>query len=169
MSFVYYILKNISQAVQSLYFRKVFIVGIENVPKDGPVIICGNHANQFIDPIMIGSCVDRHLSFTMASSSFNKPIIGSLAKLAHAIPVKRPEDSKVKGKGKIKISGNQINGINTNFYEDSKMIGDGFSILIDSKIIQIKSIINEITLEIVDKQENLNFANKELEFYVSSS
>jgi hypothetical protein len=45
----------------------------------------------------------RVLSFLMAAVSFNKRVIGDAAKVLNAIPVMRPEDYKVKGKGKVKF------------------------------------------------------------------
>jgi len=39
----------------------------------------------------------------MAAVSFNKRVIGDAAKVLNAIPVMRPEDYKVKGKGKAKF------------------------------------------------------------------
>jgi len=65
------------------------------------VIFCGNHSNQFIDPMMIMSHTNRQLSFTIAASSLSKPIIGQIAKILKSIPVSRPEDHKIKGKGQI--------------------------------------------------------------------
>jgi glycerol-3-phosphate O-acyltransferase/dihydroxyacetone phosphate acyltransferase len=32
-----------------LFFRDVTVIGEENVPKTGPVIVYGNHNNQFVD------------------------------------------------------------------------------------------------------------------------
>jgi hypothetical protein len=32
-----------------LFFRDVAVIGEENVPKNGPVILYGNHNNQFVD------------------------------------------------------------------------------------------------------------------------
>ena len=67
------------------------------------MIICGNHANQFVDPMMIMSNVNRKISFTMAASSYSKPLIGQIAKLLKVIPVHRPEDHKKKSIGKIRF------------------------------------------------------------------
>lgn len=67
------------------------------------MIICGNHANQFIDPMMIMANTNREISFTMAASSYSKPVVGQLAKALKVIPVHRPEDHKKQGTGKIRF------------------------------------------------------------------
>ena len=35
-----------------VFFRKVHIVGFENVPKTGGLIVCGTHNNQFVDALV---------------------------------------------------------------------------------------------------------------------
>ena len=104
MALIYYIVKSISQTSIKVYFKTIYVIGQENIPKEGPLIICGNHSNQFIDPMMILNYCDREISFTMAASSFNKPFVGSIAKLLNVIPVNRPEDYKIKSKSKLKIT-----------------------------------------------------------------
>lgn len=44
------------------------------------------------------------LGFLIAEKSYNHPIIGTFAKLAGAVPVKRPQDSAKKMTGKITIN-----------------------------------------------------------------
>lgn len=36
----------------NVFFKKIKVIGTENIPHDETVIFCGNHANQFIDPIV---------------------------------------------------------------------------------------------------------------------
>lgn len=111
MGFIYYVVKSISQTTTKVYFKTTYVIGQENIPEDGPLIICGNHSNQFIDPMMIMNYCNREISFTMAASSYNKKIIGSIAKLLNVIPVNRPEDYKIKGKGKLRINKENMNSI----------------------------------------------------------
>lgn len=168
MSSAYFVLKKFCVAVRALYFKDVHVIGKENIPDDGPLIICGNHANQFIDPIMIGSSTNRHISFTIAASSFSKPVVGSMAKAVKAIPVKRAEDSKIKASGKLKlVSSSQIKGINTKFVEETKSLASGWSLLIKSKIVVVKKIIDDETLEIVANPEISEFVNSgDFNFFV---
>jgi glycerol-3-phosphate O-acyltransferase/dihydroxyacetone phosphate acyltransferase len=103
MGLIYKFVKYFCQTSTTIYFRKIYVIGQENIPKDGPVIICGNHSNQFIDAMMIISYCEREVSFTMANSSFKKRVVGNMARLINAIPIYRPEDYKIKGDGKIRI------------------------------------------------------------------
>lgn len=166
MTFLYYVLKKCAEVVRKLYFRKVFVVGTANIPEDGPLIICGNHANQFIDPVMIASYCNREISFTMAASSFIKPIVGTIAKSINAIPVKRPEDYKVKGSGKIIINNVHVQGIETKFKDDIMKFECGANILVDGKFLTIKKVLSDILIEIVEPKEPLEFLDKEYEYSV---
>jgi len=100
MNPAYTFVKYLAKSAVGIYFRKIYVMGVDNIPDDGPVIICGNHSNQFIDPMMILKYSKRKVNFTMAASSYNKPTIGTCAKLINVIPVTRPEDFKKKGNGK---------------------------------------------------------------------
>jgi glycerol-3-phosphate O-acyltransferase/dihydroxyacetone phosphate acyltransferase len=167
MNLIYFIIRKFGQAIAAIYFKKVHVVGLNNIPKDGPVILCGNHANQFIDPILIASFTGRQLSFTIAASSFTKPVVGDLAKALKAIPVKRPEDSKVKGVGKIVISGSKLTGKGTQFIEQGEKLGKGWSLLISNKTVVVKTVIDNENLEITQSDETNLLNDKELDYYVS--
>lgn len=150
-SLVYQVLKLFVQAIISIYFRKIHIVGSENVPSEEcPIIFCANHSNQFVDALLIGSIIDKELSYTIANSSFTKPVIGNLAKMVKAIPVKRAEDFKIKGKGEIiSLKETKLIGNNCNFIEIFEKIGN-FEIILDcSKIIlNVKNVIDDNMIEI---------------------
>lgn len=109
------------QTVTGSYFRKIQVKGLENIPKEGPTIICCNHSNQFMDAMLVIARCPRPLSFCFAASSYSKPVIGYFAKKINVIPVYRPDDYKVAGKGKIKlISESEILGLDTHFISETK-------------------------------------------------
>ena len=62
------------------YFRNIHVDQVENMPISGPTILCCNHSNQFMDAMLLISKCPRPLSFCFAKSSFNKPLVGYLAK-----------------------------------------------------------------------------------------
>ena len=120
-SIVYSGLKIFLRNATDIYFHNIYVTGVENMPMEGPTILCCNHSNQFMDAMLLIAQCPRPLSFCFAASSYNKPIIGPLAKKIHVIPVYRAEDSKVAGKGKIIMtSDTEIQGFNTKFISDVK-------------------------------------------------
>ena len=79
-SIVYTALKIFLRQVTGNYFRNIHVAGVENMPMEGPTILCCNHSNQFMDGMLIIAQCPRPLSFCFAASSYNKPIVGYLAK-----------------------------------------------------------------------------------------
>ena len=135
---VYTALKIFLRQVTGNYFRNIHVAGIENMPMEGPTILCCNHSNQFMDGMLIISQCPRPLSFCFAASSFNKPIVGYLAKKINVIPVYRAEDSKIQGKGNlIMTSDTDIQGFNTKFISDVKN-NKNFNLGIHALLIQKK-------------------------------
>ncbi len=64
--------------------------GLENLPKDGAVMLCGNHTS-FLDPLLVMCCVprQRQLHIVAKAELFQIPVLGFLLRKADMIPVKR--------------------------------------------------------------------------------
>lgn len=106
---------------------------------------------------------EREVSFTMAASSYSKPVIGQMAKALNVIPVYRPEDSKVKGKGKVSfLSRNEIEGKGTNFLEFSQKSGLS-SIIILGKTYLVDKVLSEDRLKIKEEAE---IVSGDLDYYL---
>lgn len=73
------------------FFRRIYrlkIIGAENVPADGSLIVGCNHTALF-DPIMLILSIPRTIRFMAKKESFKTPIIGKLMKKLGMIPVNR--------------------------------------------------------------------------------
>ena len=137
-SVIYSALQIFLRQVTGNYFRNIEVSGLENMPMEGPTILCCNHSNQFMDAMLIIAQCPRPLSFCFAASSFSKPIIGYFAKKINVIPVYRAEDSKITGKGKIIMtSDREIQGFDTQFISEVKK-NKNFKLGIHSILIQKK-------------------------------
>lgn len=66
------------------------IVGRENVPRRGPLIVISNHTH-FVDPPIVGASLPRKLSFMAKEELFRVPIVGWWARHYDAFPVRRGE------------------------------------------------------------------------------
>lgn len=77
-----------------IYCKVVYrmeIVGKENIPTEGPVIICGNH-RSFLDPPLIEVTCGRYARFLAKEELTKNPFLAFLGMIFDAILVKR--DSK---------------------------------------------------------------------------
>jgi 1-acyl-sn-glycerol-3-phosphate acyltransferase len=79
----------------------VFLVGLfklsgsENLPRDGPLIICPNHIGT-IDPPLVPAYVPRDDTWSMAKSEyFRHPFVNWLFRAYHAFPVVRHSADRV--------------------------------------------------------------------------
>jgi 1-acyl-sn-glycerol-3-phosphate acyltransferase len=83
-----------------LFFRQVTVVNAENFPPSGPVIVVANHANQFVDAMVLLSSVPhrRPVSFMIAEKSLHRPIVGDAAQGVRAVGVVRAQDEKAGGR-----------------------------------------------------------------------
>ncbi|ANU13402.1 1-acyl-sn-glycerol-3-phosphate acyltransferase [Planococcus donghaensis MPA1U2] len=64
------------------------VIGKENFPKDGGILLCSNHINA-LDPPVVGMTAPRTVHFMAKEELFNAPILGSILPKVNAFPVKR--------------------------------------------------------------------------------
>ena len=89
---LYSVIKVYSSIAINSFFGEIDVVGLEHIPNTGPVILVGNHKNQFVDAMMVTSIVRRKVSFLAAEKSMHRRFIGDAARAMDAIPVIRPQD-----------------------------------------------------------------------------
>lgn len=70
-------------------FYRWEVVGLENIPPKGPVILCSNHIS-LMDPPLVGSAFfHRQVYFMAKEELFHIPVISFLLRKFGAFPVKR--------------------------------------------------------------------------------
>ncbi|EQC30752.1 hypothetical protein SDRG_11512 [Saprolegnia diclina VS20] len=97
---LYFCIRIFLNSVLSIFFKSIEIVGKDNIPMDGPVIFTGNHANQFVDGMIVMMNCYRKVGFLVAEKSMHRPVIGDFSRAMGCIPVVRPQDAVLKGPGK---------------------------------------------------------------------
>jgi len=63
-------------------------IGTENIPDDGPVLICANHIHNF-DPIAVGVTLKREVIFMAKEEIFKVPVLNKIVRKLGSFPVKR--------------------------------------------------------------------------------
>ena len=86
----YPILYHSTMILFSLLGGGIEVIGAENVPKDGPVLMVSNHVS-YLDPCMIGDASPRRVVFMGKAELFKNPILNWLLRGVYGIPVKRGE------------------------------------------------------------------------------
>ena len=67
-------------------FHSLKIIGAENIPADGPVILCANHSS-FFDSMLVGLCTKRHVRFIVYYTYYSHWLLGPFIKAFKAIPI----------------------------------------------------------------------------------
>lgn len=73
------------------FFRCVYrikVIGKENEPQEGSVVVCANHLSNH-DVIILGSSLKRPVRFFAKAELFKVPIVGPLVKALGAFPIER--------------------------------------------------------------------------------
>ncbi len=78
--------KTVVKIIFSLIF-KIKVIGKENIPKNGPVIICSNHISNF-DPPVVGITSPRDIHFMAKEELFEKSWLNKILTNVGAFPVK---------------------------------------------------------------------------------
>ena len=69
-------------------FFRMRAIGMENVPTQGAVVLCGNHTS-LLDPPLLGTPLRRKVHFMAKAELFDIPVFGSIISKVGAFPVKR--------------------------------------------------------------------------------
>ena len=167
MSWIYKALKIFLRQITGNYFRNIHVDHVENMPQEGPTILCCNHSNQFMDAMLLISHCPRPLSFCFAASSFNKPIVGYLAKKINVIPVNRAEDLKMNGRGKITmLSDIDIKGFGTKFISDANKnknfkLGVHALLIMKKYRLMVEKVLDEENIKVRSDPKTFELIKKE--------
>lgn len=85
-----------------LFFFHARVEGAENVPKNGPLVLCANHRSN-VDPVILGSACPRPLRYMAKAELFHVPLLGPLVAALGAFPVKRGEGDREAVKRSLRI------------------------------------------------------------------
>ncbi|HVS21579.1 MAG TPA: lysophospholipid acyltransferase family protein, partial [Pyrinomonadaceae bacterium] len=75
-----------------VYFRRIEVVGLDNVPRDTPVIFVLNHPNALVDPVFLLCLAPRRVSFVAKAPLFRMPIVGYFVRALDSLPAYRRQD-----------------------------------------------------------------------------
>jgi 1-acyl-sn-glycerol-3-phosphate acyltransferase len=93
---IYAFLRAVMRTMTTVYLVGLFkVVGVENIPRTGPLIICPNHSAT-LDPPMVPAFVPRGDTWSMAKSEyFRRPLSNFIFRSYHAFPVVRHTADRV--------------------------------------------------------------------------
>jgi 1-acyl-sn-glycerol-3-phosphate acyltransferase len=136
-----------------LFFKKIKIVGKENVPDQGAVMFVANHQNALIDALLVGTQNGRRTYFVARADVFKKPLYKKILAMIYMMPIYRIRD------GIKSLSKNEA------IFEKSKNVlndGECFAIFpegnhaFERKLRPLSKGFTRIALGVLDENPNLN-------------
>ena len=93
---IYNVLGRIVRSFFQLFYKRIYITGLENIPKGKPVLLAANHSNALIDPMVIAIFLMGYRSsyFLGRASIFINRFLTWLFTAVHILPIYRPRDGE---------------------------------------------------------------------------
>jgi len=88
------IARNIARWAVKRYYPDLQIDNADRSPQSGPVLLCANHANSLLDPVLIGIAARRPVRFMAKAPLFDHPVLGPPMKALGMVPAFRGVDDK---------------------------------------------------------------------------
>jgi 1-acyl-sn-glycerol-3-phosphate acyltransferase len=63
------------------------------MPPSGPLLVCANHSNALVDPLILQAAIPRPLQPLARSGLFDDPLLRPLLRFVGAVPIYRPQDA----------------------------------------------------------------------------
>ena len=77
-----------------IFYKKICITGLENIPEDKPVFLAPNHQNALMDALVILFTLKKQSIFVARADIFKKPFFAKLLIFAKVLPAYRIRDGK---------------------------------------------------------------------------
>ena len=89
----YSLVRGLTRLLLKLFYARIEVVGGENVPSAGPLIVAANHHNSIVDAMLLIATVPRPLRILANAPLFRHPLIGPFLRLVGGLPVRRRQEA----------------------------------------------------------------------------
>ena len=89
---LYHFLQFLMRKSIAAHYLEVKGIGINNIPKNGPIMIAASHPNSFLDAIIIAVLIDRPLHFLARSDVFTTKWANYILRKLNLIPIYRLQE-----------------------------------------------------------------------------
>lgn len=89
---LYQLVRPVARYVLRYYYRNIDITGLENIPRDAPVILAANHPTAFIEPCLLACFQPRTLHFLARGDLYKNRLATATLRALNILPVYRIQD-----------------------------------------------------------------------------
>ena len=97
MRLPYRLVRPLARIALKIYFKNIYISGLENLPQGKPIIFAANHPTAFLEPCLLACLLPTPLHFMVRGDFFQKPIFRKMLESLQMIPMYRKKDIGIKG------------------------------------------------------------------------
>ena len=90
----YTLMKPVARLGLRVFFRRLEVRHPERLRLPGPLLLCGNHPNTLMDPLVTGVQRPQPIAFLAKSTFFKNPILGAIMRSGNCIPIYRRQDAE---------------------------------------------------------------------------
>ncbi len=88
----YKFLKVLVRLTLKIFFKKIFISGLDHIKDQTPQLVASNHPNGFLEPLLMACFFPKDLHFLVRGDVFENPFLRPILKSTHQIPIFRFRD-----------------------------------------------------------------------------
>jgi glycerol-3-phosphate O-acyltransferase/dihydroxyacetone phosphate acyltransferase len=93
----YTVMKPVVRLGLRVFFRRLEVRHPERLRLAGPLMLCSNHPNTLMDPLVTAVHRRQPIAFLAKSTFFNNPILGAIMRSGNCIPIYRRQDAAADG------------------------------------------------------------------------
>ena len=94
---LYHLIRPYARVALGVFYRKIYLTGAENVPRDKPVILAANHPTAFTEPCIVACWLPQDLHFLVRGDFFRHPAANWALRQLNQVPVFRFKDAGYAG------------------------------------------------------------------------
>jgi 1-acyl-sn-glycerol-3-phosphate acyltransferase len=89
----YVVVRALARFLLALFYRRIDVVGVENVPAEGGLVVAANHHNSVVDAMLLIARLPRQVRTLANAPLFGHLLIGPFLRLVGALPVHRRQEA----------------------------------------------------------------------------
>ena len=89
----YVFVRGLTRLLLRLFYARTEVVGTENVPAFGPLIVAANHHNSIVDAMLLLATMPRPIRVLANAPLFRHPLIGPFLRMIGGLPVHRRKEA----------------------------------------------------------------------------
>lgn len=90
----YEIMRYYVKIAHTIFYKKISVTGLENIPRDKPLFFAPNHQNALMDPFAVILTTKKRPVFVARSDVFKNPFVAKILILFKVLPAYRIRDGK---------------------------------------------------------------------------